>query len=167
MDLNENTGSSGYLEELGGSDFEIVDDQPDIRGWDVKDTSGRELGEVNELIFDKQSRKVRYLVIDLADNVVGINPRVVLLPIGLATLHESDDDVILAALTADRLNVLPEYEKGKITPHVEARIRDTFTGLAAAVAAGAETYQSHPEGFYEHEHFNDQQFYRNRRRITE
>ena len=164
MDINENNTADDRLEELSGSDFEIADGQPDISGWDVIDTSGRYLGEIEELIFDKQSRKVRYLIVNLEDNEVEIDERVVLVPIGLATIHEEDDDVILAELTATRLNVLPEYEKGKITPQLETRIRDTFTGLAAAVAAGADTYRSHPDTFYEHEHFNEQQFYANRRK---
>ncbi len=34
------------LQKLSGSDFEITDGQPDIRGWDVKDASGKQFGEV-------------------------------------------------------------------------------------------------------------------------
>ena len=56
------------LQELGESDFEIVDGQPDIRGWEVKDAQGRDIGEVEELIFDARTRKVRYMVVDLEDN---------------------------------------------------------------------------------------------------
>lgn len=62
---NENTNKR--LQELGGSDFEIAEDQPDIRGWDVKDENGKKIGEVDELIFDEQSRKVRYIVLDLEE----------------------------------------------------------------------------------------------------
>jgi hypothetical protein len=29
------------LQKLKGSDYEIEDGQPDIRGWDVKDSSGK------------------------------------------------------------------------------------------------------------------------------
>jgi hypothetical protein len=106
---------------------------------------------------------VRYLVVDLSEKNVESTGTAVLVPIGLATLHENDDDVVLAELTAKRLSLLPEYEKGKITPHLETRIRDTFTGLAAAAAASADTYQSRPEGFYEHEYYNDKSFYAGRR----
>jgi sporulation protein YlmC with PRC-barrel domain len=163
MAINDSNAGEDRLEELGSSNFEIVDGQPNIIGWDVKDTGGKYLGEIKELIFDKESRKVRYLVVDLTEKnaeSIGTN---VLLPIGLATLHENEDDVVLGELTAKRLSLLPEYEKGKITPLLEARIRDTFTGLAAAAAAGADTYQSRPEGFYEHEYYNDQKFYAGRR----
>ncbi|MCE7063896.1 PRC-barrel domain-containing protein [Dyadobacter sp. CY326] len=164
MDINE-SNANDRLEKLGSSDFEIADGQPNIKGWDVKDTNGNYLGEVEELIFDKESRKVRYLVVDLDDNELDIEEKVVLVPIGLATLHEADDDVILGDLTATRLNLLPAYEKEEITVQFESKIRNTFTGLAAALAAGADTYQSHPEGFYDHEHFNEKQFYANRRKL--
>ncbi|KAA6440344.1 PRC-barrel domain containing protein [Dyadobacter flavalbus] len=162
MAINENSTDNNRLEELGGSDFEIADGQPNIKGWKVKDVSGNKIGEVQELIFDKVSRKVLYIVMDLDANEVNSSSKNVLLPIGLATLHESDDEVIIAELASRQVYRLPEYEKGNITPATESAIRNTFSGLAAAVAAGATSYESHPEGFYEHEHFNQKRFYGNR-----
>lgn len=76
---------------------------------------------VDELIFDTQSRKVLYIIVDLDDN-----------------------------------------EKRMITAATESQIRNTFTGLAAAVASGALTYDSHPDGFYDHKHFDDTRFYGSR-----
>ncbi|TLU88689.1 DUF2382 domain-containing protein [Dyadobacter sediminis] len=158
----EHSNSADRMQELGGSAFEIADGQPDIKGWDVKDTAGNQIGEVEELIFDTQTRKVLYIIVDLDDNKLELDGGEVLVPIGLATLDEKEDEVVLAELTAQKLGALPRYEKGKITPATESQIRITFTGLAAAVAPGAATYQSHPEGFYEHEHFNDDRFYGSR-----
>lgn len=162
MALNENSADNNRLEELGGSDFEIADGQPNIKGWKVKDISGNKVGEVEELIFDKVARKVLYIVVDLDKNDLNPDSKNVLLPIGLATLHESDDEVTIAELASKQLYRLPEYEKGNITPSTESAIRNTFSGLAAAVAAGATSYESHPEGFYEHEHFDQKRFYGNR-----
>ena len=45
------------LQELKRSDFDIVDGEPDIRGWDVKLAGGQKIGEVEELIVDAQKRK--------------------------------------------------------------------------------------------------------------
>ena len=42
------------MQELGGSDFEIRDGQPNIKGWKVRTDSGERIGEVDELIFDAQ-----------------------------------------------------------------------------------------------------------------
>jgi len=162
MAINENSADNSRLEELGSSDFEIADGQPDIKGWKVKDIAGNKVGEVEELIFDKTSRKVLYIVVDLDTNELSADSKKVLLPIGLATLHESDDEVTIAELASKQLYRLPEYEKGNITPATESAIRNTFSGLAAAVAAGATSYDSHPEGFYEHEHFDQKRFYGNR-----
>ena len=56
------------LQELDRSDFSIVEGEPDIRGWDVRNTQGQKIGEVEELIIDAQRKKVRYMVVDLDDN---------------------------------------------------------------------------------------------------
>lgn len=158
MAINEDYNEEDRLEELGGSDFEIADGQPDIKGWEVKDAIGTDLGEVDELIFDKVSRKVRYIVVDLDENEVNLESRTVLVPIGLVSLNENDREVILPEQEARHLYALPEYEKGKITPALESGIRNTLTGLGMA-AAGSELYNRHPEGFYDHKHFDDTQFY--------
>ena len=50
------------LQEMDRSDFEVVDGEPDIRGWDVKNANGQKIGEVEELIVDAQEKKVRYMV---------------------------------------------------------------------------------------------------------
>ena len=71
-----------HLEELGGSDYEIVDGEPNIKGWSVKNSSGELIGEVDELLFDPQSRNVRYLVVDLKGNKLDIDDqKKVLVPI--------------------------------------------------------------------------------------
>src|SRR3954469_10855400 len=102
-----NNNKNYHLQELGGSDFEIADGQPNIKGWDVKDESGKKIGEVDELLFDPQSQKVRYLVVDLSGNDFDLDKRDVLVPIGIAELHDEDDDVILPGISATQLNALP------------------------------------------------------------
>jgi len=167
MAIFENRHTNDRLQELGGSDFEVSDGQPDIRGWDVTDVSGNYIGMVDELIFDTLNQQVVYLVVDLEHNELDLDSRLILVPIGLATLHEKDDEVILAELTSQYLDSLPAYEKGKISPATESTIRNTFSGLAAAIASGATSYQSDGENtqagdFYNHEHFNQERFYGSR-----
>jgi len=167
METNKNYDETNRLQELGGSDFEIADNQPNIKGWTVKNTQGQTIGEVEELIFDVESRKVRYMVVDLEDSVLDLEPRDVLVPIGLAELHESEDDVILPHITADQLRALPTYEKGRIGRDTESSVRSVFGGLGAAVgAAGAALTGTAPanqsEDFYNHDHFNEGNLNRNR-----
>src|SRR3569833_1429041 len=134
------------LEELHDSDFEVLDGQPDITGWDIKARSGKKIGEVSDMLFEPSTRKVRYLVVDLDDNELGMEEdREVLIPIGMAELyaksaherHRSDVDpaydaydpardgnvVYLPGVSAEQLDELPLYEKNHLSPHVEIAIR--------------------------------------------
>lgn len=162
---NENMNSGNRLQELKGSGYEIVDGEPDIRGWDVMDKQGKSIGEVDELIFDVQSRKVRYMVIDLDKNDFSLKSRKVLMPIGTAELHDKDDDVILPKITAAQLEALPEYNKESILGDTETSIRNTLAGssLGAATAGifGTPSAGSNDD-FYNHEHFNEKNLYKNR-----
>jgi uncharacterized protein (TIGR02271 family) len=168
MENNQNYNNDNRLQELGGSDFEIVDNQPNIKGWTVKDAQGQTIGEVEELIFDAQARKVRYMVVDLEGNVLDLEPRDVLIPIGMAELHESDDDVMLPAVTADHLRALPLYEKGSITGEIESGISSVFSGLGAAAAtAGAALTGNRSDDTYDPALFNQDNLYRNRPASTE
>jgi sporulation protein YlmC with PRC-barrel domain len=140
------------LQELGESDFEIVDGQPDIRGWEVKNESGRKIGEVEELILDAKLRKVRYMVVELDDDTLDLDDdREVLIPIGLAQLHREDDDVILSGVSIEQLRALPEYDDDHLDAEVERQI------CSALGRTGFDTISSedHDRKFYEHEHFND------------
>jgi len=94
MALDEKENRYGHLVELGGSDFEIADGEPNIKGWDVENQQGKKIGEVDELLFDPQSLKVRYLVVDLDDNELGVeDDKKVLIPIGIAELHGDNRSV--------------------------------------------------------------------------
>ncbi|WP_255478769.1 DUF2382 domain-containing protein [Rufibacter sp. XAAS-G3-1] len=163
MERDNKYNQTNRLQELGGSDYEIADHQPNIKGWTVKDPQGRTIGEVDELIFDVQSRKVRYMVVDLEGSTLDLEPRDVLIPIGIADLHESDDDVILPSVTAEQLRSLPTYHEGSIDQAHETSIRSIFGGLGAA-GAGAALTSHHPDrdDFYNHELFSDRGFTRRR-----
>lgn len=152
-------GSNAQLMALSGSDFEIADGQPNIKGWDVKDAQDKKIGDVNDLIFNPNTDKVVYLVVELDDNDLDLdNDKKVLVPIGLAELHEKHDDVMLSSVSAAQLMQLPAYEKGNITSQTEATIRSILAG--DALAAPTETGK---EDFYKHEHFNDDKLYGRRK----
>jgi len=164
------------LQELDRSDFEIVKDEPDIRGWDVISRTGHKLGAVEELIVDAKLKKIRYMLVDMDDNELKLDHRKVLIPIGLAELHPENDDVLLPTLSLDQICQLSDYDKNNLTPEEERRISSTLGRTAPATAAlGAnrnlranlsavdtlEEDELDPE-FYSHEHYSTENLYRNR-----
>lgn len=59
----QETGRLVPLREL--DDWGVVDGEPDIRGWEVRTVSGRDLGEVKDLLVDPEAREVVMLDVDL------------------------------------------------------------------------------------------------------
>lgn len=81
------------LVELTGSDYEIVDGEPDIRGWEVKDPQGKRIGDVDEVLFDEVSQRVRYIVIEVDyDNYSAGLQKQILIPIGIAEFSKERSD---------------------------------------------------------------------------
>lgn len=158
MKTQENVNTR--LCHLKGSDYEVADGQPDIRGWDVKDINGKEIGEVEDLIFDEHSLKVRYMVVDLDDNEFDIDDdRHVLIPVGLGEIPENDNEVVVPNVTKEQLMALPEYKDKKVTHDDEYRIRNVFAGASAAGMASTGMVN---DEFYDHDNFNEQNLHRRR-----
>lgn len=158
MESHEHNNTALRLEELSKSDFEIADHQPDILGWEVLVTDGEDLGEVEDLIFDREARKVRYLVVNLEMDELE-DSRLVLIPIGVVSLDEDEDEVLIPAQLAPVLTTLPIYKPGTvISPAEELAIRYAFMGTEGTVLEGSDIYEAHPEDFYAHEHFSDSHF---------
>lgn len=160
MEPNEHNNTAMRLIELSASDFEISDDQPDIIGWLMVDSYGDEVGQVEDVIFDNETKKVRYIVslIDLDDDGA---ERSVLIPIGVVSFDEAEDEVVIPEEFVVFLSTLPEYESGTvISPAEELAIRYAFLGKDGLTVENSDPYQAHPEDFYAHAHFNDEKFRR-------
>ncbi|WP_407431342.1 PRC-barrel domain-containing protein [Arcticibacter sp.] len=157
MEAHDENVKSNHLQELGGSDFEIADGQPNIKGWEVLGPGGQDLGEVAELLFDEGSRKVRYLVLDLAENEWNLEEREVLVPIGLAEIDVERDEVILPLVTPEQLAALPDYSKNDLSLETEIIIRSVFMNADPVSSA------SFQDNFYVHEHFDEERLYSRRK----
>jgi len=153
------------LIELRKSDFEIADGEPDIRGWKVKNNNDLTIGEVVELLFDPFTQSVRYLLVHIDGKPLNLISRTVLIPIGLADIHEEFDDVILPKITVGQLASLPTYKRNSVTPVVEKSIRAVFSGepLAPITPGGVIDDPADNDHFYEHEHFDEERLFRHRR----
>jgi sporulation protein YlmC with PRC-barrel domain len=148
------------LQEMDRSDFEIVKGEPDIRGWDVKNSTGQKIGEVEELIVDAQKKKVRYMVVDLDDNELKLDHRKVLIPIGLAQLDREEDNVILPNVQAEHFRSLPEYDKNNLSPETERKVCSTL-GRVSESSSTTNTEEDNAD-FYKHDYFNDDNLYKHR-----
>src|SRR6187200_1990146 len=115
-----------YLQELDHSNYEIVNGEPDIRGWDVRYGNGEKIGSVEELILDTKAKKIRYMVVDLDENELRLERRKVFIPIGFAELDNQHDDVLIPNVSVDQLCRLPDYKRNSLTPELERSIASVF-----------------------------------------
>jgi uncharacterized protein (TIGR02271 family) len=93
--------TSGNLRRLSDTEFDVADDEPDVRGWTVVDADGQQLGEVDELIVDTDAMKVRYFELGDTGSNDGTGPAYVSL-----TGSELDRDNRRVVLRAGRSGIL-------------------------------------------------------------
>ncbi len=126
-------------------DYEVAEGEPDVRGWDVRSADGDKVGEVDQLLVDTTAMKVRYLDVDLENEVIETEEdRHALIPIGFARLDEDNEQVFVDNLRTADARRLPAFAHGPVTREVEIEVRRVFEpGFKA----------EREEEFYEHEHF--------------
>jgi len=155
----ENQGNTySQLLELANSDYKLTAGEADIKGWTVQNEAGASIGKVRDLLFDPQNNAVRYLIIDLDDLGVDLESKGVLIPIGLAHLHDHDDVVILPNIHTDQFKALPYYVSGEVDQSTEDEIRDAI-GSPAALRMEETIIEMDQNSFYNHHHFDRAKFY--------
>ncbi|MGB7842241.1 MAG: PRC-barrel domain-containing protein [Salinimicrobium sp.] len=60
-----------YLDEL--SDYKVDSNDPDVRGWEVKDMDGRVVGKVDNLLVNKEKKRVVYLDVEVDKSIIEAN----------------------------------------------------------------------------------------------
>ncbi|MEX0968688.1 MAG: PRC-barrel domain-containing protein [Bacteroidia bacterium] len=141
------------------TDYEVAENDPDVRDWPLIDENGNEFGNIEELIVDPKLMKVRYLDVKIDEAHAGESfGKNMLIPVGLAVIHEDEDKVEVPEISRELLLRAPRYgEPGaKINRNYELEIRRHFE--PGTTQAPAQTTE-----FYSHRHFEEDRFYRNRR----
>ena len=150
------------LKEL--KDFQVAKGDPDVRGWEVLSNDGRRIGKVDDLLVDTAAMRVRYLDIDLDDDLrnlaqggtgPGTKSDNILIPIGSAQLHEKDDRVTVDLLHS-LVTGIPGYDRSTFNREYETNLRRHFD----------RDYQPDPardRDFYESDLYNDSRFFGTRR----
>ncbi|MES2523085.1 MAG: DUF2382 domain-containing protein [Gemmatimonadota bacterium] len=75
-------------------DYQVADENPDVRGWTVRTTDGQRVGKVDDLVVSVTEMRVRYLDVDIG------NDQHAMLPIHRAQLDDDNDDVIVDSISA-------------------------------------------------------------------
>jgi photosynthetic reaction center H subunit len=139
-------------------DYEVAEGFPDIRGWRVDASDGREVGKVHELLVDVDTMRTRYLDVRLTNEIAAAPmDRDVLVPIGTANLDTADKRVVVP-LSAERVSLLPAYMHGGLTRVHEFEVRRHFS-LGEAAAAAATGTPANLNEFYD-ERYDDRRFFK-------
>lgn len=142
-----------HLKELNHSDYKIADNQPHIDDWKIVDRTDRKVGKVEDMLFDKDRMKVRYIITDLNDADLFDEDKKVLIPIGMAQLNTSKKRVIVPNITREHLTRLPKYrDADNLTEEDETFILETFNGKKSTTPYNKDT-------FYDNDNFNEDRFY--------
>ena len=95
------------LRKLGDAGLTVADPQEDVRGRKVIDSSGEELGHVDELMIDDREHKVRFLRV-ASGGFLGIGESHFMLPVEAIT--RISDDEVLVNQTRERIAGSPRYD---------------------------------------------------------
>ncbi|MDQ3997621.1 MAG: PRC and DUF2382 domain-containing protein [Gemmatimonadota bacterium] len=138
-------------------DYEIADGYPEIRGWDVRDSAGRSIGYVYDVLVDLEAMRVRYLDVELESQFAGsdADPRV-LIPLENVGLDGRSDEVLLRGVDVADLHALVPYARRGVP-------RDREVELPRPSAA-ADTVTQSPAAFADTEldrerHFDDERLF--------
>jgi sporulation protein YlmC with PRC-barrel domain len=120
-------GESGVVPLRDAKDFRLSKGAPDVRGWNVFGADGERIGTVAELLVDPAAMKIRYLDVDLLDDLFKLQEdRHVLVPLEAVDLRERGRDVWIRDLRAADVAQLPAYTGGAVSPIVEERVQALF-----------------------------------------
>ncbi len=64
----KNNAHLQYLDDL--SDYKVASEDPDVRGWKVKDAEDRTIGKVESFLVNKEAKRVRYLDVEVDDSII-------------------------------------------------------------------------------------------------
>ncbi len=129
-DRKDNRKHLFYLNEL--SDFKVDSDDPDVRGWPVKDVDNKVIGKVDNLLVSKEKRRVVYLDVEVDKSIIDANhdpygksasgdvhefinkegENHLILPVGLARLNVDDKFVYTDKIDHRTFAETKRMEKG-------------------------------------------------------
>ncbi|WP_207534248.1 PRC-barrel domain-containing protein [Desertivirga arenae] len=150
----DNLNYSSRLEQLEGEALSTVDFPIDIRNRNVRNANGEVIGKISDLLYDVQSKKVRYVILDIGLN--SGNARQILAPIGVIVV-DNPEYIEISSLSSSFIEHLPDYMKGQVNPGVENMVRLAYLEEqkeeeSTPITGHPETID--PESFYSNKLFS-------------
>lgn len=154
-------GSDSQLYRLGElENYKIASDEPDVRGWTIVDRDNKEFGTIEELVVDPDKKKVRYLDVNTSRYRPSEEEHRLLIPIGLAQIDDSHDQVRIRDVEKDILDSVPAHSGGVVSRAYEEEVAERFNNQERTPTAPRNA------DFYSSDLYDESRFYapRNRNR---
>jgi sporulation protein YlmC with PRC-barrel domain len=117
-------------------DFRLSKGAPNLKGWAVYGSDNEKVGVVTQMLVDPLAMKVRYIDVDLADDLFGLtDDRHVLIPLEAVELRERSEDVWVQGMAGRDIATLPAYLGGPVDPLLEEGVESAFHTSYARSAA--------------------------------
>lgn len=134
-----------YLNEL--SDYKIASDDPDVRGWPVKDADNRVIGKVDNLLVNKTTERVVYLDVEVDSSIIAANhdpygqpansdvhefinregENHIIIPVGLVSLNSDQDFVYTDRINYQTFAETKRIQKGSaVNREYEVVVLDSY-----------------------------------------
>ncbi len=134
-----------YLNEL--SDYKIASDNPDVRGWQVKDADNRVIGKVDNLLVNKSTERVVYLDVEVDKSIIDADhdpygqpadsdvhgfinkegENHIIIPVGLVNVNHDPDFVTTNRINHQTFAETKRIEKGSaINREYEVVVLDSY-----------------------------------------
>jgi hypothetical protein len=125
------------LSSARSTDYRLPEGRPDIMGWPVVAEGDSRVGTVHDLLVEQDTRRLRYLEVDLDDR-----EDTVLVPVGHARVDPQGHRVVLPGLQREVMRDMPAW--GGRVEDLDAE-RERSLGQSWDATYGSTNYYQRPE----------------------
>ena len=123
----EDGGEARIVPLAQARDFRLARGAPNPRGWTVFAGDNERVGTVADMLVDPVAMKVRFISVDLADDLFTLREdRHVLVPMEVVELRERGEDAWIQGASAREISVLPAYTGGAVDRWMERAVLHAF-----------------------------------------
>ncbi len=138
--MTQRTPSQIGFVKLSDSDFVLENSEQDIRGKDVYDVDGQQIGSVDDLYIDRQEREVRFLEVG-AGGFLGIGEKRFLVPVEAIT-QVAERWVTIEPGRTEKVDGPAPFNTRVAPPPAEDRRSDDYSSLPFGNAEGTADHRA-------------------------